>query len=66
MMPERNVVANQGLDLATEFFDRIIDAFVEHAPDDCLNLMPGHSYFLASTPEELRKRFRYELLPLLV
>lgn len=65
MMPERKVVADQGLDLATEFFDRIIDVFVEHAPNDALDLMPGHSYFLAKDEIELKKHLRYELLPLL-
>ncbi len=67
MMPDRKVVTDQGVELAlaTIFYDRIIDMFVEHAPNDALNLMPGHSYFLAKDKEELKKRFRYELLPLL-
>lgn len=63
--PDRSVVAEQGLRLATETFDRLQDVFIEDAPDDALALLPGHSYFLASTEEELRERFRYELLPLL-
>ncbi|MBI4333861.1 MAG: AAA family ATPase [Chloroflexi bacterium] len=65
IMPDRQVVAGQGLDLATNFYDRICDVFVEHAPDDALNLLPGHSYFLAKDKPELKKRFQYELLPLL-
>jgi 5-methylcytosine-specific restriction protein B len=65
MMPEREVVAAQGIDLATQFFDRICDVFIEHAPQDALNLMPGHSYFIAKDKDSLIKRFRYELLPLL-
>lgn len=65
MMPEREVVAKQGLDLASEFFDRISDVFVEHAPEDALILMPGHSYYLANSGDELRKRLRFELVPLL-
>lgn len=63
--PDRNVVAAQGLRLATEVFDRLSDVFVEHAPDDALVLLPGHAYFLARDENELRERFRYELLPLL-
>ncbi|HCW50649.1 MAG TPA: restriction endonuclease [Clostridiales bacterium] len=63
--PDRSVVAEQGLRLATETFDRLQDVFIEHAPDEALVLLPGHSYFLASTEDELRERFRYELLPLL-
>jgi len=30
-----------------------------------LDLLPGHSYFLADSEEELRKRMRFELVPLL-
>jgi 5-methylcytosine-specific restriction protein B len=65
MMPAREVVAAQGLQLATYFYDRICDVFVEHAPTDALDLLPGHSYFLAKDESDLRRRFRYELLPLL-
>ena len=65
MPPQRMVVANQGLTLATDAFDWLTDVFVEHAPDDALDLLPGHAYFLAKDEAELRQRFRYELLPLL-
>lgn len=65
MMPDREVVAQQGLPLATDFYDRVCDVFVEHAPEDALNLLPGHSYFLAMDEADLKKRLRYELLPLL-
>lgn len=63
--PDRTVVAAQGIPEATEIFDRLTDVFLEYAPMDALDLLPGHAYFLASSPEELRERFRYELLPLL-
>ena len=63
--PQRQVVAKQGLALATEVFDWLTDVFVEHAPDDALDLLPGHAYFLASSEAELLQRFKYELLPLL-
>lgn len=65
MMPDREVVAAQGLQLATNFYDRICDVFVEHAPSDALDLLPGHSYFLAKDEVDLKRRLRYELLPLL-
>lgn len=65
MMPERTPVASQGLSLATEFYDRICDVFIEHAPAEALDLLPGHSYFLADSEDELRKRMRFELIPLL-
>jgi 5-methylcytosine-specific restriction protein B len=65
MMPEREPVASQGLSLATEFFDRMCTVFTEHAPAEALSLLPGHSYYLASSEEEVKKRLRFELLPLL-
>jgi 5-methylcytosine-specific restriction protein B len=69
MMPSRDVVAGQADEavrrLATGVFDRLSDVFIEHAPDDALDLLPGHSYFLAHSEDALRERFRYELLPLL-
>jgi 5-methylcytosine-specific restriction protein B len=65
MLPERAVLVNQDLSLALDIFDQLTDVFVEHAPDDALDLLPGHAYFLAKNEAELRERFHYELLPLL-
>jgi 5-methylcytosine-specific restriction protein B len=64
MMPDQSVIA-EGPDLARTMYGRICDVFVEHAPAEALELMPGHSYFLAKDENELKKRLRYELLPLL-
>jgi 5-methylcytosine-specific restriction protein B len=63
--PQWEVVAAQGLQLATDYYERLYHVFIEHVPDDTLDLMPGHAYFLASDEAELRQRLRYELLPLL-
>ena len=65
MMPEREPVVSQGFSLATDLFDRMCTVFTEHAPTEALSLLPGHSYYLASSEEELKKRLRFELLPLL-
>jgi 5-methylcytosine-specific restriction protein B len=65
MAPDRAVVESQGIALGLEIFDRLTDVFVEHAPLDALDLMPGHAYFLAKELDELKERFRFELLPLL-
>ena len=62
--PQRTVVAEQGLPLATDVFDRLTDVFV-YMPQTTLDLLPGHAYYLAKNEAELRERFRYELLPLL-
>jgi 5-methylcytosine-specific restriction protein B len=63
--PNRDVIAAQPLPLATQVFDWISDVFVEHAPSDTLQLLPGHAYFLAQDEGELRERLRYEVIPLL-
>jgi 5-methylcytosine-specific restriction enzyme B len=66
LMPARGVLVEQNCPAsALEAFDWLTDVFVEFAPDEALMLMPGHSYFLAKTDEELRTRLRYELLPLI-
>lgn len=63
--PDRTVVAAGSTPLGLQLFDRLADVFVEHAPDDALDLFPGHSYFLAKTDADLKERSRHELLPLL-
>jgi 5-methylcytosine-specific restriction protein B len=65
MMPNRQVITEHSPQLAVTLFDRICDVFVEHAPADALDLLPGHSYFLAKDEAELKRRLNYELLPLL-
>lgn len=63
--PDASVIAEQNIDLATDAFGRLQDIFIEYAPADALNLLPGHAYFLAGSIEELGRRLRYELMPLL-
>lgn len=65
MHPDRTVVAKHAPRGALEIFDQVADVFVEHAPADSLDLMPGHAYYLAGSEAELRDRLRYDLLPLL-
>jgi 5-methylcytosine-specific restriction enzyme B len=63
--PQLEVVAAQGLPLATDAFARLQDIFAQYAPADALVLLPGHAYFLADDDRELSRRLRYELVPLL-
>ncbi|HOW51541.1 MAG TPA: AAA family ATPase [bacterium] len=63
--PSRTVVAENAPDIATKYFDRLAEVFIEHAPVDSLDLMPGHAYFLAKDENELKSRFRHELIPLI-
>jgi 5-methylcytosine-specific restriction protein B len=65
MMPDRRIVDAQKLPLATDVFTDLCAVFVEHAPPEALNLLPGHAYFLANTESEVRERLRHEVLPLL-
>ena len=62
LMPDPRIIEQPE---AREVFDKLTDVFVEHATDDMLHLLPGHSYFLAQDERHLRNRFRYELLPLI-
>jgi len=62
LMPDPRVIE---LPAARDVFEHLVDVFVEHASDDMLHLIPGHSYFLASDDRQLRNRFQYELLPLI-
>jgi 5-methylcytosine-specific restriction protein B len=71
--PDARVVHDQHVDLASETFDRCLEVFVEHADQERLALMPGHSYFLDPQPEasldgrerRIQRRLEYDLLPLL-
>jgi 5-methylcytosine-specific restriction protein B len=65
MPPDRSVVAATKIELATKVFDLVADVFVEHAPGEALDLLPGHAYFLAASEVEILERIRFELLPLL-
>jgi len=63
--PDLEAIRDNSVDIGVRVFAALQDAFTEHAPDDSLDLLPGQSFFLAKTTEELQRRFRYELLPLL-
>ena len=50
---------------ALAFYDELADAFVEHAAEDALDLLPGQAYYLSPDVPTLHSRVRHELLPLL-
>jgi 5-methylcytosine-specific restriction protein B len=66
LWPDMDVVAEQGLRLATDAFGNLLDIFAQYAPDDALALVPGHAYFLAESEAELTNRLKYELVPLIL
>ena len=64
VMPDRAVVAAHSTEAGLRLFDALTNVFIEYAPDDAMNLLPGHSYFIATDDETLRVRLRHELIPL--
>jgi 5-methylcytosine-specific restriction protein B len=63
--PQKNVVDEQDLELASEAFSRLQEIFIQYASEENLVLLPGHSYFLAEDKKSLINRFKFELIPLL-
>ena len=63
--PDRSAIEKYSPAQGLQYFDNLADVFVEHAPDDALDLLPGQAYFLATDDTSLRARMRYELVPLL-
>jgi 5-methylcytosine-specific restriction protein B len=63
--PDRSAIDRHAPADALSFYDELADAFVEHAPEDALDLLPGQAYFLAPDVPTFHSRVRHELLPLL-
>jgi len=63
--PDRSAIETHSPEEGLQFFDSLADVFVEHAPDEALDLLPGQAYFLAADTSMLRARMKYELVPLL-
>jgi 5-methylcytosine-specific restriction protein B len=58
-------VSHHGCALTEEAFRKLVSIFVEHASDDALPLMPGHSYFLVRDEKAAPGHLRTTLAPLL-
>lgn len=65
LWPDYRAVGENGSALSQQYFQKTLSLFVEHAAEDAMPLVPGHSYFLAKSDEEARWKLRTELLPLL-
>jgi 5-methylcytosine-specific restriction enzyme B len=63
--PQKTVVDEQKISLASEAFSKLLEIFIQYASEDNLVLLPGHSYFLAENKTSLIHRFQFELIPLL-
>jgi 5-methylcytosine-specific restriction protein B len=65
LWPGLDVVQELGCPLTQRAFQDLVSIFVEHAPDEALTLVPGHSYFLEKDEASARVRLRTSLAPLL-
>lgn len=65
LWPSIQVVEEYGCKVNQEAFKNLLAIFIEHAPDDALALVPGHSYFLGLDPLVARRNLTTSLLPLL-
>ncbi len=65
LWPSMEVVNEHGCEPSIEAFQSLLEIFMEHASDDALVLMPGHSYFLAPDRETAILKLKTGLRPLL-
>lgn len=66
LWPSMQVVEQCGCLLTQKAFRNLTSIFVEHASDEALSLVPGHSYFLAKDEAAARSNLRTSLAPLLM
>lgn len=59
------VIDDKNFEVGKKDFQRIADIFERYAEDSELNLQPGQGYFMANNDEEMKKRIKYELMPLI-
>ena len=65
LWPSLEVVEEHGCSLSQRAYKELVSIFVEHAPDEALALVPGHSYFLGRDEDQVRTNLRASLAPLL-
>ena len=65
LWPQMSVVEREGCDLMRYAFQGLLTIFVDHATEDAMDLVPGHSYFLESNEPQARRRLKTSLKPLL-
>lgn len=65
LWPSLEAVEEHGCPLSQRAYKELLSIFVEHAPDEALPLMPGHSYFLGRNDDAARINLRTSLGPLL-
>jgi 5-methylcytosine-specific restriction protein B len=65
LWPQMTVVEQKGTALMQEAFRSLMSIFVEHASNETLRLMPGHSYFIENKADTDVRALQAGLAPLL-
>jgi 5-methylcytosine-specific restriction protein B len=66
LWPQMSVLEEKEVcDLMKLAFSKLLSIFVDHATDDAMELVPGHSYFLEADDQKARRRLKTSLKPLL-
>jgi 5-methylcytosine-specific restriction protein B len=65
LWPSLAVVEEHGCELSQKAFRELVSTFIEHATDEALPLVPGHSYFLGRDEGLARRNLQTSLVPLL-
>ena len=65
LWPSLEVVEEHGCELGKKAFQELVSTFIEHATDEALPLVPGHSYFLGKEEDRARTNLKTSLVPLL-
>jgi 5-methylcytosine-specific restriction protein B len=65
LWPSLKAVQEYGCELGQKAFQELVSIFIEHAADEALSLVPGHSYFLGRDEDRARTNLKTNLVPLL-
>jgi 5-methylcytosine-specific restriction enzyme B len=65
LWPSMQVVEAHGCPLTQRAYQELVSIFVEHASEDALSLVPGHSYFLTKDEAAAPSHLQTSLAPLL-
>jgi 5-methylcytosine-specific restriction protein B len=65
LWPQMSVVEEHGCAVTKAAFQELTSIFIEHATEDALSLVPGHSYFLEKDESRAKQSLNANLAPLL-
>ena len=65
LWPQISVVEQNSCELMVRAFQQLLAIFVDHASEESMDLVPGHSYFLEADEQKARTRLITTLKPLL-